>query len=392
MRLSLRSGLVAGVLLATAGTTWADQSLDDLRQAVQQLQQQVNQMSSSMGKSSGDTGLPLHGFIDVGASSDSNGDNKGFNIGKLDFYLTPKLSDHVRALAELNFETSEDGTIGTDLERLQLGYVFNNNVTGWAGRFHTPYGYWNTAFHHGAQIQTSIMRPRFLDFEDGGGILPAHTVGLWLNGNAKASGGKLYYDLYGGNGSKILDGTLDPNLAGDSNHSGIVGASAGYGFNSGALSGLRIGLHGFREDVDSNAYVDPTGATLAANTTTVNMLGGYVVYENDDWQVMGEYYHFHDENLTGSGGTYSSWAGYAQVSRSVGDWTPFVRTEKADLNQHDYYFMDQLNGQSYQRNAAGVAYALDPKSVVKLELDHTAYTDRMRSSDNAIRVQYAIRF
>ena len=78
------------------------------------------------------------------------------------------------------------------MERAQLGYSFSDALTFWVGRFHTPYGYWNTAFHHGAQIQTSVTRPLFIDFEDKGGILRAHSLGLLAHGRVPAGPGKLW--------------------------------------------------------------------------------------------------------------------------------------------------------------------------------------------------------
>lgn len=71
----------------------------------------------------GNEGLPLHGFADVGAAQSSNEDPhrlRGFNVGNIDFYLTPKLGD-VRGLIELVFEVDSEGGIATDLERVQVG-------------------------------------------------------------------------------------------------------------------------------------------------------------------------------------------------------------------------------------------------------------------------------
>jgi len=137
----------------------------------------------------------MHGFADVGAGTTTNGVRKGFTVGSLDFYLNPQLGERTKALIELNTEVDAEGGVGVDLERLQLGYTFSDSATAWLGRFHTPYGYYNTGFHHGQQIATSLRRPRFLEFEDKGGILPAHTVGAWLTGAIRAGDGKFTYDL-----------------------------------------------------------------------------------------------------------------------------------------------------------------------------------------------------
>ncbi|MFI4941382.1 MAG: hypothetical protein ACHP7O_13720, partial [Burkholderiales bacterium] len=55
-------------------------------------------------------------------------------------------------------------------------------------------------------MQTTILRPLFLEFEDGGGILPAHMVGVWGTGKFKMDRGRLTYDAFVGNGPKIIIG------------------------------------------------------------------------------------------------------------------------------------------------------------------------------------------
>src|SRR4029077_14099054 len=138
--------------------------------------------------------------------------------------------ERVKALIELVFEHETGGSLTTDLERLQVGYTFNDAFTLWLGRFHTPFGYWNTAFHHGQQLQTSILRPQMIDFEDRGGVLPVHTVGLWGTGATRAGDGKVAYDLYVGNGPTIKENELDPNNSGKPHPGSSVGFNLGYLF------------------------------------------------------------------------------------------------------------------------------------------------------------------
>ncbi len=174
-----------------------------------------------------DTGLPLHGFADVGVGTHNpiNPGLKGFNVGNLDFYMTPRLGDRTRALFELNTEVSSGGSVGVDLERAQIGYQFSDQATVWLGRYHTPYGYVNTALHHGNWINNSLRRPNFLQFEDNGGIVPAHTVGVWLTGLSRTGGGggKLLYDIYIGNSQQIVAGVLDMRNAGNADGQLIAG-------------------------------------------------------------------------------------------------------------------------------------------------------------------------
>jgi hypothetical protein len=340
---------------------------EEQSKTIARLQENVNQLSTSVSKLGQDTGLPVHGFADVGAAWSSGDDPtklRGFNGGTLDLYLTPQFGQRVKSLIELAVEYGTDGGVGLDMERLQLGYTISDSVTLWAGRFHTPFGLWNTSFHHGANLQTSIYRPRFIDFEDKGGIVPAHSVGLWASGKTKVGSDTLTYDAYLANGPKITDRILDFNAYTDSSANKMVGGNLGYK-PTGPLSGLVLGLHGFGSTVDTTS-----GATVLSSTK-VRMMGGYFGYDADDWETIGEYYNFSNKPVTGGSSTSSN-AWFVQVGKTFDAWTPFVRAERVSLSAGDNYFASQESGRSYHRAAVGARYALDPKSSVKLELSRTS--------------------
>jgi hypothetical protein len=396
----LLAASIAGVLLTAPAFAQTD------TERIAELENAVSQLTGGMANRSGNgDGLPLHGFLDIGYASSNYEDVAvklhGFNIGLLDFYLTPQFGDNVKSLVELVFEVDAHGDVVVDFERAQVGYTFNDNMTLWGGRFHTPYGYWNTAFHNGAQIQTSVLRPRFLAFGDRGGVLPAHMVGLWATGKTGAGDGKIIYDVFAGNGPKIVningsglaDGAMGSNMAGDDNHNHMIGLNVGYEF-SGNLDGLRLAAHGFQGTVDaydaSNTPIDSTG---------LNILGGSAIYLTDDWEIMSEYYHFNNKDKSGTtvtpGGTHKSWAGYLQVGREFNKVTPFVRLERAILNQQDNYFGDQETARAYSRKSIGLSYSLNPKAVLKFELLSSKFeTDAIRGAGNynTMLAQYAIRF
>lgn len=347
------------------------------------------QMSDAANRANTLAGVPVHGFVDVRYAQSSqkvdDGRRSGFMLGNVDFYLTPQFSDRVRSLIELNFEYGRDGSLGVDLERMQLGYTFDNDVTLWAGRYHTPYGYWNTGYHHGAQIQTSILRPRMVAFEDEGGILPAHTVGLWATGETATGNGKLGFDAYVGNGSRIQTGVLDYNAVRDDNSNKLFGGALKYRFG-GELDGLILGVHAMQGQID-----DHGDGVAALSRNRLRMLGGFGYYENDNWEALGEYYHFSNRDLNSNDGSRSSWASFLQVGRNLDPGVmAFVRWEKASLDQNDSYFRALEFGSSYQRNALGLRYSLSPKAVLKVELDHT--NDARAGKYNEAQLQAAIRF
>ncbi len=361
---------------------------------IEALERSVVQMGESTSAAREVTvgGVPLHGFAHVGAVRSTNPTPRGakatFEQGGLNLYMTPQLTDRVKVLAELVFEYGEDQALATDLERLQIGYTVNDSLTVWMGRYHTPYGYWNTAFHHGAQIQTSVLRPRFLEFEDRGGVLPAHTVGMLASGTYKLGAGRLVYDAYFGNGSSIdNNGTLQPNNTRAASGSGAAGATLGYRFG-GALSGLTLGAHAYSSRVaafDANA--------VQTSRTQVNLTGGYLVYDENDWEVLSEIYRFRNTDMSGNTGTFASGAGYLQVGKTVGwDLTPYYRYERANLNPGDNYFASQTNGRSYVRNSIGLRYAINPVTSFKVETGGTSEPSAAVRKSNRTMFQLAVRF
>jgi len=356
---------------------------------VDELERTVNQLTSAQGRDARDTGLPLHGFADVGWTQvrhPAPGQKSGFAVGSLDFYLTPELGK-VRTLVELNVGIESDGETTVDLERAQLGYAFSDQLTLWLGRFHTPFGYWNMAFHHGAQIQPSVSRPRLLDFEDDGGILPVHTTGLWGTGSVRTSGGRLSYHLYTGNGTRLHHGELDPNPSGDDNGNRVVGFALQNRFN-GALNGLTMGINGLRQTV---AAYDDTDALLAR--TRLNMLGAHAVYDNEGWELIAEGYRLHNTDLSGTSGLHRSSAGYLHVSRNLAErWTPYLRLERASVDQADSYFALNANGRSYTRQVLGLRYDTDPRATLKFEWNRTRDDNGLRLNTDQWRFQYAVGF
>lgn len=368
---------------APANSTEAPQTTERLATVEQQLSQ-LN--AANADRQTADKGLPIHGFADVGVGTRNAlyREEKEFSVGQLEFYLNPRLGERTLALFELMFEIDAHGETSTDLERAQIGYQFSDAATVWLGRFHTPFGYYNTAFHHGQQISTSLRRPRFLQFEDNGGMLPVHTVGLWLTGGRPLDSGRLSYDAFIGNAQRIMDGSLDP-LSGGSSHGGVIyGGNLGYHFD-GALDGLKIGLSGFSDKISDDQQPQ--------NFTRVNTINTYLAYDTDSWENMLELYFFENEDLSGGTGTHHSYAGFVQFGyRLPFEATPYVRYERADLDQTDNFFAHQLNGMSYYRYALGVRYDVDERSALKLELGETHLTDRNVQQWSEALLQYAIRF
>jgi hypothetical protein len=236
-----------------------------------------------------------------------------------------------------------------------------------------------------------VRRPRFLDFEDLGGILPAHSVGVWGSGAFKFDVGRLGYDAYAANSASIeLDdpsqagtGVLNMNQAGRGDGRVMAGLNVSFGFR-GAAEGLTIGAHGLFGDITDNAAGGP-------NVTRLQMSGLWGTYLENDWEVMSEYYHFANrEQATGLTRPSNAW--YVQAGRAFGNYTPYLRAERTDLDQADPYFAQQASGQSYKRWSLGLRADLNPRTALKFEAARQEMTDRTTGSFDELRAQFAVRF
>jgi hypothetical protein len=355
------------------------------QQRLQSVEQQLTQLVDANAARGGGGGVPLHGFADVGIgnhTADAPG-LRGANVGALDIFLNPQLGEHTRSLFELTFEVDSEGQVAPDLERAQLGYQFSDAATVWVGRFHTPFGYYNTAFHHGQEIATSLRRPRFLLFEDQGGVMPNHTVGAWLTGADRLAAGKMTYDLFLGNGQAISGGSIDPRSGGVAHGGTIYGGNLGYVFGE-TFNGLKIGVSAFRSKISDDEQM--------GRITQVDNAGVYFAYDTDRFEYLGEYYRFNNRNLTDGSPAHHSNAGFLQLGWRLAVATPYARYERAVLDQSDNYFALQTSGLSYYRAALGLRFDLDVKSALKFELARTKNTDRLIDQWNDVMLDYAIRF
>jgi hypothetical protein len=108
--------------------------------------------------------------------------HSSFQAGEFDLFLTSRLSDNLSFLAETVLGPNATNLFSPDIERYQLTYKTNDYFSASVGRFHTSIGYYNTAYHHGLWFSTAEGRPIMYLFEDSGGILPVHMVGMSFAG------------------------------------------------------------------------------------------------------------------------------------------------------------------------------------------------------------------
>ncbi len=184
--------------------------------------------------------LRVRGFGDVTFHGDNYhpaglpGDKTAFTLGQLNLFVTSDISDKFKFLSEIVFEAGPENiygvprgtanSFGVDVERYLLTYSQNEYFNLSAGRYHTAIGYYNTAFHHSTWLQTTTGRPFLFAFEDQGGILPIHNVGVEAYGRIPSGSLGLHYVAEVGNGRESRAPLFEEpvqNVTSDTNHKAV---------------------------------------------------------------------------------------------------------------------------------------------------------------------------
>lgn len=150
--------------------------------------------------------LTIGGFHDIVYSGTGRGAQRYFSLGQFILHLTSDVGPGWHAFSEISLTPRTDAGTGSpsvtpynaDVERAIIRYVASDQLKASLGRYHTPVNYWNTAFHHGLWLQTTIARPEMVKF--GSTFIPVHFVGALIEGMTPAHGLNLNYNLGIGNG------------------------------------------------------------------------------------------------------------------------------------------------------------------------------------------------
>src|SRR3569832_1549420 len=333
-------------------------------------------------------------FADIRYDGDSaNGSRNAFALGQIDLYATQKIDDKTRVFVEYVFEDPGDGFV-VDLERLSITRTINPHFSIGAGRFHTPIGYWNTAYHHGALNQDTVSRPSFLDFEDGAGaILPMHVVGLMAMGQFDAGGGKLHYDLAVANGSSIntdpagFPPEIDVNNSSDPNEQKSVMLHLSYFFPQ---LPMRVGVFGMTNTIAESGDIANGAVTAFGSSLEKQTLYGFDArYATSRFDALGEFYIFSNDDKVGGTGSHDASAYFLQFGYRVTDkLKPIYRYESVDFTAADTYFL-YLGTAEGTRHVVGLRYDIDDSNALKLEINRRQPTAPGVSDETGYSLQWA---
>lgn len=298
--------------------------------------------------------LKISGFADVGFSAtDESNVNSGFNLGQLVLHMASPLSRKVSYFGEISFTATTTG-YNVEVERSIIRYDYNDNFKLSFGRYHTPVSYWNTAFHHGSWLQTTISRPEMIKF--GSRLLPVHFVGLQGEGDIPSGGAGLGYSFGVGNGrGSIISRGGD---AGDVNNNRAWLINL-YSRPSRAY-GLQFGGTIYRDKIS------PAPGTNFREWIS----SAYVAWTRETPEFLAEFSNVHHSDIS-TNKTYNTQAFYVQLAYRL----PF-----AEKRWKPYYRFDYINRPStepvlgitdFMSSTVGIRWDISNYAAVKSEYRNT---------------------
>ncbi len=286
---------------------------------------------------------------------------EGFRMGQMVGHVIADLDERFTFFGEVSL-TGKDNGYSVEVERALVRYDFSDEFKIGVGRFHTPVGYWNTAFHHGSWLQTSVARPEMIKF--GSRFMPTHFVGVIAEGAipvssvglSSASSLGLSYRVGIGNGR--AENIARAGDAGDFNDRRAWLAR---------VQSRPISIVGL--EVGATFYSD---RLLAPDMTEANerIYALHAVWDRDAPEILAEYAHVSHDPVTGAGDFQGSDGYYVQVGyRLPGRYTglkPYARIEQVVVPSEAYVFAPlALN---YDGIVVGVRY--DPALFLALRLEY----------------------
>lgn len=327
--------------------------------------------------SSSSDGAEFHvmGFGDVSYISQDGNNNDGFVIGQAVAHLSAYLGQSLGVFSEIS-ATGRDSGYSMELERLIVKYDFSDRLKVSAGRYHTPIGYWNSAFHHGAWLQTTTSRPEMVKF--GSKILPIHFVGLLAEGTLPDSKLGLSYRAGFGNGRHANIGRAGD--AGDIN--GDKAWMAQVQISPERYYGLVAGLGYYQDEVTPGDRPPIKEGTISA----------FAAWTRESPEIIVEYLQSDHESLANSADSGDVRAWYAQLGyRLKGNknlWKPYARLEDTDVDNTDPLLFDQ--GLDYNARILGVRWDFNPYAALKFEYRNEEFNDAGRENNFRAQLSFVL--
>ena len=331
--------------------------------------------------------LRMRGFGDIAFhGSNQAGSTTSFSLGQLNLFVTSDISEKFKFLGEIVFEGGPDNIYGitggeinkfsVDLERYLLQYSHNDYFNLSVGRYHTAIGFYNTAYHHSTWFQTTTGRPLLFEFEDRGGLLPIHNVGVSATGRIPSGSLGLHYIAEVGNGRHSRTPLAAEPVQNEIDENTHKAFNLALFARPTAVQGLQLGFSAYRD------LLTP----LASPGVGETILAAHAVYQIPNFEWLNEALLIRHSPL-GTARVFDTPAFYTQLSKRFGSYRPYFRYQYINASSSEPIFPDvRLRAGP----SVGLRYDASEAVALKLQYDYTAL--RQQPATNALTLQLGFTF
>ena len=373
------TGPAAGPSEAPASAPSPQAKASDPEQEMEHLEPERMDMSKTL--------LRIRGFGDINYhGSNQKGTTNSFALGQLNLFITSDISEKFKFLSEIVFESGPDNfynipggkknEFGVDVERFLLQYSYNDYFNLAAGRYHTAIGFYNTAYHHSAWFQTTTGRPVLFQFEDSGGILPIHNVGLSASGRIPSGPLGLHYVAEIGNGRQSRSPLSEEPVQNEVDENNFKAVNFALFSRPDAVRGLQLGFSGYHDKLM------PVGLPRVDET----ILAAHVVYMVPKFEWLNEVVLVRHAP-EGTSQVFNTPGFYTQIAKRFGSYQPYFRYQYINGSDREPIFPDvgRLEGPS-----AGLRYDASESVALKVQYDYNI--SRHQQNYSGVNLQLGFTF
>lgn len=276
--------------------------------------------------------------------------------------------DRFRFLGEFLWSSEE-----AEFERLQAGARIADDMFLWGGRFHAPTKFWNSEYHHGQYLQTSITRPALEEWEDDGGSSPAHISGLLLESERLQSDESALVVAGSVGYAPILeDGALETHelFKSASDHGLSLNLRVAYRPESVSMSQFGI-VAGWNE-----IEVVPAAVPLPGEPSSIDqaMLGAFTDWYWDSLRLLASVVYF-DNTLQGPAQDVddSYLLGYAQLEYEANNVVTVFGRIEGGIDQDDSAYLGLFDAVITERYMLGARWDVAEHHALTVEVADTTF-------------------
>jgi len=300
----------------------------------------------------------------------------GFAVGQGVAQFTVQLDERLSVFTEMTAGAQHGHGFEFEVERLIVRYDFSDFFKLSAGRYHTPLGYWNSAYHHGTWLQTTVSRPEAVKF--GSNIVPIHFVGALAEGTFGSSNVSYKFGIANGRSAHKINA---PGDIGDSNSRPAWLAALRYRPLGRRL--LNIGIGAYFDSVTPEVTPDP-------GRVDEQIYSAHLALESETPEFIAEYTYARHKSSSNRAKVH---AAYGQLAYRLpaldGAFKPYVRVEWLNTQRDDPLFTG-IADQDYQGVTVGTRWDFSSFAVLKFEAREEKF--EMTGRRTALWVQLAFVF